>query len=130
MNLSSAETLIVGGALLMLVLGDLIIGALFGGGGVSITGALAGVVLLITLLRRSPTGEGSQDPILVAGLVVIIVALEAGQILALPRNLSEFTGQGVLGILYDLCEWVGAALMGLGVWAQWHPTATPATPAK
>jgi hypothetical protein len=141
LGMSGADTLIVGGALLLLVIGEIILGLLFGAtgssvfsvGGISLQGILAGEVILFIWLSRPATRMRSISPaaarVVVAALVVAIALYEIGELVLVIKNLSGFFNSGFVTILAILCRIVGGAAMILGVVSDWMPAdATPSAP--
>jgi hypothetical protein len=131
-GLSGPDTLIIGGAALFLIVGEILIGELFSNGGITLSGALAGEVLFFTWLTRPKPGRSTLLSIgviqaIVAAFVIAIVLFEVGDFITTIKNLSGFTALGFASILVTLCRWAGAVLMGLGVVSAWSPG--PATPA-
>lgn len=133
-GLSGPDTLIIGGAALYLIVGEIFLGEIFTNGGITFGGALAGEVLFFSWLLRPRPG---RTPLLAAGVVQAIVAafviaiflFEVGDFITSLKNLSTFTSLGFVSILVALCRWAGAAIMGLGVVSAWSPTAgTPPGP--
>ena len=123
------DSLLLGGAAVLLVLGDLLFSALLGSGGISISGILAGEVLLFTWLR-SRVGKDAMSlsagvlTAVIAAFVVAIVIFQVGSLIDNIRNLGDFTGQGIIEILSDVSRWIGAAAMFLGLVSTWS---TPRT---
>lgn len=124
-HLSQGERLIATGGLLVLVVGEFLLGALLGGGGVGITSVLATTTVLVALgLRHS-----GPAPLLSAQLygVVLVVLVALVAVPALDSLLATIhTGLGPLGgldILFLLAYWIGAALMAWGAIVHWRSAA-------
>ena len=142
-GMSGPETLIMGGAALFLIVGEILLASIFGGsaaatflgiGGISLQGVLAGEALFFVWLGRPRAGRagtisaGAVQAI-VGALVLAVVLFEIAELIAVIKNLSGFFNLGFVSILVVLCRIVGAALMGLGVVSWWSPTmSTPAAP--
>ena len=122
------DSLLLGGAALLLIVGDLLFGALLGNGGTSLSGVMAGEVLVFTWLR-SRVGKDGMDlrtgmlTAVIAAFVVAIAILEVASIIRAIRDMGLFTGQGLAEILSDLSRWVGAAAMFLGLVSTWSASA-------
>jgi hypothetical protein len=131
---SGTDSLIIGGALILLVLGELVFGELLQGGAVSWVGVMAGEVLLFAWLGRPSATRhaslsASTSAILVAAFVTAIAIFEIGDFIEVLRNFSLLTGQGIASLLDRLSHWLGAAMMVLGVVAAWGPApAAPSAP--
>jgi hypothetical protein len=105
-----------------LVLGDLLIGALLGSGGIGITSVLATTTILVSLYLR----YSAPAPLLLAQLYgVVLVVLAA--LVAVPALLSTIhLGFGMvtgLTIVFDLAYWVGAGVMVWGALVHWRSAA-------
>lgn len=135
-GMSGSDTLIIGGAALFVIVGDLILGALLRGGlssspllsvgGVSFAGLLAAEVILFAWLmrpasRRTLSVAPATAVTIVAALVTAIVVLTLGEFILILRNLEALTGNGIAFLLYELAHWAGAVLMALGLFAMWGP---------
>ena len=142
LDVSGADTLIVGGAALLLIVGQLLFGALLGGGGAgffggtgfSLHGVLAAEVLLFVLMigpRPGKAGLSSANTsrAIVSALIVAIFIFVLGEFLSVLRNLSQFTSLGIAGILEQVSEWAGAVLMVLGLLSTGGMTSAPKAPA-
>jgi hypothetical protein len=132
-GLSGADTLLIGGALLYLVVGEIILGLLFTNGGISLGGVLAGEVLFFAWFLRPQAGRPALlSPgvvqAVIAAFVLAIVLFALSDFITVLKNLSTFTNGGLVPILVDLCQWIGAAAMGLGVVSAWMPAAPGAAP--
>jgi hypothetical protein len=120
-RLTRSQQFILLGAAITLILGELILGELLGGGGLTTIGILAAEVGLLVLLagRR---GQWPLDPsIIVAALVTAIVVIAVADVLAVVHDGGDVGGG--LGLLVRLCDWVGALLMAIGVYLDWQPRA-------
>jgi hypothetical protein len=136
MDLSGSEPLIVGGAALFLIIGEILFGELLGSttsgftlGGISLSGVLAGEVLLFIGVFDPRPGRptlisANTVKVVVAALVVAIVLYTFSDFVTTLRNLSGFTSTGIFSILGALARWAGAVLMGLGVVSAWMGTMT------
>ena len=135
MNLSGPDTLILGGAALLLIVGELLLGILLSNRTFSFGGILAAEVLFFTWLARPGTrrtggfSAGTASAI-VAAAVIAIALFVVGDFVSVLKNLSTFTGAGLTFMLDQLAHWAGAVLMVLGVLSAWgtSPSATPAPP--
>ena len=131
MNLSGPDTLILGGAALLLIVGELLLRVLFANGTFSLSGVLAAEVLFFAWLARPGTqraggfSAGTASAI-VAAAVIAIALFVLGDFVNVLKNLSTFTGLGLTYVLDQLCHWAGAVLMVLGVLSAWGPSVTPA----
>jgi hypothetical protein len=130
-GLSGPDTLLVGGALLYLVVGEILLGLLFTNGGISLGGVLAGEVLFFAWFLRPRGGRptlhsGGVVQAVIAAFVLAIVLFAVGDLITTLKNLSSWTAAGLVPILVDLCRWVGAAAMGLGIVSAWMPGTTGA----
>jgi hypothetical protein len=138
-SMSGSETLIIGGAALFVIFGDLIFGALLGGfasgslvsvGGASVSfaGLLAAEVIFFAWLMKPAAGRaiavapGTASTI-VAALVTAIVVLTVGEFILILRDFGVFTGNGIAYVLYVLSHWAGAVMMALGVFGMVGPAA-------
>jgi hypothetical protein len=143
-TLSGSETLLIAGAVVFLIIGEILLGEILGGagnatvfglGGITLQGVLAGEVLLFTWLARPRPGRATiisagAAQTVVTALVLAIVLFELGEFLGVLKNLSGYFGLGFAGILLVLARLIGAALMGLGVLSAWMPASpTPASSA-
>jgi hypothetical protein len=140
--LSGSETLLIAGAVIFLIIGEILLGEILGGagnatvfglGGITLQGVLAGEVILFTWLARARPGRANiisagAAQTVISALVLAIVLFELGEFLGVLKNLSSYFGLGFAGILLVLARLVGAALMGLGVLSAWLPASpTPAS---
>ena len=135
MNLSGPDTLILGGAALLLIVGELLLRVLLANGTFSFEGILAGEVLLFTWLaqpgtRRTGGFSTGAASAIVAAAVIAIGLFVLGDFVNILKNLSGFTGAGITFILDQLAHWAGAVLMVLGVLSAWgpSPSSMPAKP--
>jgi hypothetical protein len=122
LNVSGSDSLILGGAALFLVVGDVLLGV-----GITLPGVLAGEVILFLLLIGPRAGRvglisAGATQAVVAALAVAVLLFALGDFILSLKNLSGFTGQGIVAILAALSRWAGAVLMGLGVLSAWTPT--------
>ncbi len=124
-QLDQGERLIGAGGLLVLVLGELLIGALLGSGGIGITSVLATTTILVTLYLR----HSASAPLLSAQLygVVLVVPVALVAVPALSDLLSTihlgFGAMTGLTVVFDLAYWVGAGLMVWGALVHWRSAA-------
>jgi hypothetical protein len=132
-GLTGPETLIVGGAALFLIVGEILLGELFTNSGVTLSGVLAGEVLFFAWFLRPSAGRtgllsAGVVQVLITALVIAIVLFQLGDFIAVLKTLSGFTSLGLVTILVELCRWTGAVLMALGVISTWSAPTTPAAP--
>ncbi len=146
LNVSGADSLILGGAALFLIIGEILFGEILGGGssglffglgqGITLSGVLAGEVILFLWLIGPRAGKAglisaNATRAIVAALVVAIVLFVLGDFILTLKNLSPFFSLGIVAILQEFSRWAGAVLMGLGVLSAWAPApAAAATPKK
>ena len=103
-GMSGPETLIMGGAALFLIVGEILLASIFGGsaaatflgiGGISLQGVLAGEALFFVWLGRPRAGRagtisaGAVQAI-VGALVLAVVLFEIAELIAVIKNLSGF----------------------------------------
>jgi hypothetical protein len=125
--MSGSDTLIMGGAALFLIIGELIFGELLNGGFISFAGVLAGEVIFFNWLTKPATGRvaafaTATASAIVAALVIAIVLLTLSEFIGALKSLPDsITGGGIAVVLYRLSRWVGAVMMALGVLAVWGP---------
>jgi hypothetical protein len=126
-GLTGGDTLIVGGAALLLIVGEIILGLLFGstprggffvGVGLTLQGVLSGEAILFVWLSRPsartrPISVSAAQTIVLA-LVVAVGLYELADLIAVIKDLSGFFNAGFVTILAILCRIVGAAAMVLG----------------
>ncbi len=122
-RLSAGEKIAVIGAALMLVLGDWIVGGLLNGPGNWVSTTIASAELIFFVVVRH-SGRAMAWPIpyatILAGLAVAIAAPAASDLFNFLRQLTEpgrITGIGVVG---ELTELVGAALVAWGSFVTWR----------
>ncbi|HVA86498.1 MAG TPA: hypothetical protein VNF73_09315 [Candidatus Saccharimonadales bacterium] len=126
-TMSGADTLLYGGAALLLILGEFIFGVLLSGGTITIVGVLAGEVLLFTWFLHPAKSPVMAFPVataaaVVGALVVAIVIFEIGDFIEVLKNFGLLTSGGLIPLLYRLCRWAGAVLMALGLFAFMTPS--------
>jgi hypothetical protein len=131
MNLSGPDTLILAGAALLLIIGELLLGVLLSNGTFSLEGILAAEVLFFTWLaqpatRRTGGFSAGTASAIVAAAVIAIALFVLGDFVNVLKNLSAFTGSDITFILGQLCRWAGAVLMVLGVLSAWSSSPTTA----
>lgn len=121
-GLSRSDQLMAAGALLALVGGDWLFGAILGGGGllpwVLVTSAELLLAIWIRNRRPNVTWVVSYG-LVVSGLVVSVAVTELSDLLfAIFRG--GLNGQDIESLLADLCAWGGAALMTWGAIQYWR----------
>lgn len=124
-QLGQGERLIGAGGLLVLVLGDLLIGDLLGSGGIGITSVLATTTILVALYLRHSASAPLLSAQLYGVVLVVLVALVAVPALSdLLSTIHEgFGTTSGLTVLFDLVYWVGGALMAWGAFVHWRSAA-------
>ena len=127
-TMSGADTLLYGGAALLLVVGEILFGELFSGGTITIVGVLAGEVLLFTWLMHPMKGGMMAFPAataaaVVGALIVAIVIFEVGDFIDVLKNFGILTAGGFAPLIDRLAHWAGAIVMALGLFAYMSPTA-------
>jgi hypothetical protein len=133
-GLSGGDTLIVGGAALLLIVGEIILGMLFGGTsavstfvgiGLSLQGILAGEAILFVWLGRPTAARRWLSPTtaqtIVLALVIAVALYELAELIAVIKNLSGFFNAGFVTILAILARIVGGAAMVLGASSNLMP---------
>ncbi len=127
-TLSTAESLILGGAALILVVADFLFGAVLGGNAAGVAGVPiwielpAAEILLVLLLRRArpalawPISYG----LILSALIVADVTPVVSDFLRIFRSLNAFLAAPILTLLIELCLWIGSALMVAGVVLYWR----------
>jgi hypothetical protein len=133
-GLSGGDTLIVGGAALLLIVGEIILGMLFGststagvfvGIGLTLQGILAGEAMLFVWLGRPTATRRWLSPTtaqtIVLALVVAIGLYELAELIGVIKNLSGFFNSGFVTILAVLARIVGGAAMVLGASSNLMP---------
>jgi hypothetical protein len=130
-SLSRGEQLLVGGAALIFVIGDLLLGRLLGGFGVdsSISIAAALAIVFVYVEHTQPVGLTWPLPYPVVLLVLTVIL----DVFALDSLLSGLRGglfgQSTIDVLVSLCVWIGAAVMSVGWYLHWT-IGVPATRAR
>jgi uncharacterized membrane protein YhdT len=127
-TVSTAEWLILAGAALILLIADLLFGALLGGNAAGVAGVPiwielpAAELLLVLLLRRArpalawPVSYG----LILSALVVADVTPILSDFLRIFRSLSAFLAAPLLTLVIEVCLWIGSALMVAGVILYWR----------
>jgi len=126
--LSQAEWLILAGASLILLVADLLFGALLGGNASGVAGVPiwielpAAELLLVLLLRRARPGLAwpISYGLILSALVVADVTPVVSDALRIFRSLGPFLDAPILTLLIELCLWIGSALMVAGVVLYWR----------
>jgi hypothetical protein len=121
-GLSRPDQLMAGGALLALVGGDWVFGAILGGGGllpwVLVTSAELLLAVWIRNRRPNVTWVVSYG-LVVSGLVVSVAVTEFSDLLfGILRG--GLNGANIVSLLADLCAWGGAVLMTWGAIEYWR----------
>jgi hypothetical protein len=121
-GLRRSDQLMAAGALLALVGGDWLFGAILGGGGllpwVLVTSAELPLAIWIRNRRPNVTWVVSYG-LVVSGLVVSVAVTEFSDFLfAIFRG--GLNGQDMVSLLADLCAWGGAVLMTWGAIEYWR----------
>jgi len=120
---SMAKQFIVGGALLILVVGEFLIGSLLGNGGngPAVILASAELLLAVWLRNRKNIEWPASYGLILSALVLAVVVLEFDGFLFWLHDLTA-PGGGLGGVRFlgDLCDWAGAVLMGWGAVVYWR----------
>ena len=124
-SITMAEQFMVGGALLALVVGEFLLGSLFGGGGGSISTLLASAELILAVWlknRRSIQWPASYGLILSALALAVVVPESRWLPLlaAQPDHRGWRLNVGGVTLLGELSRWAGAVLMGWGAVLYWR----------
>jgi hypothetical protein len=121
-GLSRAEQLMGAGALLALIGGEWLFGALLGGGALApwVLVATAELLLAIWIRNRRPAVTWILSyGLVVSALVVSVVTTEFSDLLfTLVRG--GLTDSGAATLLAALSAWIGAALMAWGAAEYWR----------
>jgi hypothetical protein len=124
-RMSQGEQFVAIGGLVVLVVAELLLGALLGNGGIGITSVLASTTVLVAIYLR----HSARTPLLGAQLyaVVLVVLTALIAVPALDDLLSTlhngFVGNTGLGVIFELAYWIGAGLMAWGALVHWRATA-------
>ncbi len=124
-GLGRGEQLLLGGAALIFVFSDLIVGLLSGAGVGGVVGITAALAIAFVYAQHTAAGGGSGWPfpypvvLLVLTVIVVVIELEG---LIEGLHVGLFANEGALDILATLAAWVGAALMAVGWSMDWLAT--------
>jgi len=121
-RMSWSDQLLAGGALLALVVGDWLFGAILNGGGLTpwVLVTSAELVLAVWIRNWHPNVNWVVSyGLVISGLVVSVAVTEFSDFLfAIFRG--GLSGAGAMDLLSDLCAWVGAGLMSWGAIEYWR----------
>ena len=119
-SLSMGERLAFGGAALLLVVVDWILGQLLRMGGLYITTELgAAEILLLIFIRHARPSIAWPLPyaVLLAGFSVLVVVPTITSFLGAIMNAGQLGTGG--DIFADLLAWIGAAVIAFGAYQVW-----------
>ncbi len=121
-GLGRGEQLLLGGAALIFVFSDLIVGLLSGAGVGGVVGISAALTIAFVYAQHTAAGGGSGWPfpypvvLLVLAVIVVVIELEG---LIEGLHVGLFANESSVDILATLAAWVGAALMAIGWSMDW-----------
>ena len=123
-SFSMAEQFMVGGALLILIVGEFLLGSLFGGGGnfIAVVLASAELILAVWLKNRRNIQWPASYGLILSALAVAVVIPEFDGFLDWLHSLTIAGGGfgGGVTLLAELVDWAGAVLIGWGAVLYWR----------
>jgi hypothetical protein len=123
-SITMAEQFMVAGALLVLVLGEFLFGALLGGGGNFIAAVLASaeLILAVWLKNRRTIQWPASYGLILSALVLAVAVPVLDDFLFFLHSLTQagYNIGGLSGLLADLSNWAGAVLMSWGAVLYWR----------
>lgn len=128
-SLGMGEKLAFGGAALLLVVVDWLLGGLLREGGLSITTELgAAEIMLLIAIRHARPAIAWPLPyaVLLVGFSVLVVVPTVSFFLS---TLVDFGGVGSgMDVLADVLEWIGAVVVAFGAYQVWKAEPAGASP--
>ena len=124
--MSTADRLVLGGAVMLLVVGDWFLGAFLGGGAIPVTSELAAAEILVLLAvryLRPRTRWVVPYVVILAVLTAAILAPAVYGLLSILRDVRALTASSPVDLLLTVTGWIATALLGAGTWLAWHDDA-------
>lgn len=121
-KMSWSDQLLAGGALLVLIGGAWLFGAILQGNGVASWVLVASAELVLAVWIRNWRSQVSwvlSYGLVISGLVVSVGVTELNDLLVAVFR-GGLTGESAVDLLGDLCAWVGAGLMSWGAYEYWR----------
>ncbi len=121
-GLGRGEQLLLGGAALIFVFSDVIVGLLTGFGVGDVVAISAALAIAFIYAQHAGAGGGSgwpfPYPIVMLVLTVIVVVFELEDLIGGLHG-GLFANESALDVLATLAAWVGAVLMAIGWSMDW-----------